>query len=136
FHLAFSRTLQLRDLSDQDESKAATEFQASVHELWISTQIMKFMMASLKGNMAGMDFSKTALIHPELKSLDLRGITAHAAAWMAPILSNANLSYADLSDSEMRYAKLLGADLTGANLCNATFGRQNENKGLEDRTLT
>ncbi len=124
-------------MTSEDEKSAQDEFDASIRSLWVSTQAITAVLRSIPVGAGGIDLYKTVLLHPQLANVDLRGIDAQQAIWMAPVLRNAKLRFADLSRSEMKYADLHQADLTGANIDRADFGRDNRNtKRIEDLTFT
>jgi uncharacterized protein YjbI with pentapeptide repeats len=102
--------------------------------LWTNTQAVDHTLKALSGKLAGVNLRWTLLIRPRLEGLDLRGIDARYAMWMAPRLISSDLSFANLSGAEMQYAALANANLTGADIESANFGGLNDK--LEAQTLT
>lgn len=134
FRAAFKQTIDSRKVTPKDEMDSENEFRSSIHDLWVNTQAIVNSLRALSGNLAGLNFRRTLLLRPNLKEVNLRGIDARSAVWMAPVLTGADLSFSDLSTAEMKYADLRHVNLTGTNLAGVNFG--NRNKKLEDRTLT
>jgi|GEM_PF-4299149 uncharacterized protein YjbI with pentapeptide repeats len=130
---AFEHT-KAHKIMPQDEANAELEFQTSVRDLWTNTQAVDHTLKALSGKLAGVNLRRTLLIRPRLEGLDLRGIDARYAMWMAPRLISSDLSFANLYGAEMKYAALAHANLTGGDIELTNFGSLDSN--LEARTLT
>ena len=133
FRSAFEQTTKSKSIALTDETDARNEFEHSLRNLWVNTQAMVAVMRAVSGKVAGVNLRGTVLIHPHLAEVDLRGIDARSAIWMAPILRNTHLEFADISGAEMKYADLRKANLTGSNIAGTSFGQQD--KDLETRTM-
>src|SRR5205807_714398 len=134
FRMAFEQAVTSHQATPGDETEAENEFQSSIRDLSVSTHAVVGILRALSGNLAGANLRRTILLRPHFSRVDLRGIDARSAIWMAPVLADADLSFANLSDAEMKYADLRHTNLTGANIARADFGKESRN--IEQRTST